>query len=55
MVLLMNFGEEDFSIERGIRIAQLVIQKYETIEWNKVDSLDYTSRLSGGYGSTGIR
>jgi dUTP pyrophosphatase len=54
-VLLINLGEEDFLIERGMRVAQLVIQKYETIDWNVVDSLDETCRSDGGYGSTGIK
>jgi dUTP pyrophosphatase len=54
-VLLINLGEEDFSLERGMRIAQLVIQKYETIGWNVVDSLDETCRSEGGYGSTGVK
>ncbi|MDR2780854.1 MAG: dUTP diphosphatase [Holosporaceae bacterium] len=53
-VLLINFGNEDFLVERGMRIAQLVIQKYETISWNVVDSLDCTCRSDGGYGSTGV-
>lgn len=54
-VLLINFSSENFTIERGMRIAQVVFQKYETIEWNQVDSLDETKRAEGGYGSTGIR
>ncbi|MDR0968801.1 MAG: dUTP diphosphatase [Holosporaceae bacterium] len=54
-VLLINLGGEDFAIERGMRIAQLVIQKYEKIDWNVVDSLDETCRSEGGYGSTGVK
>jgi len=53
-VLLMNLGENDFMVERGMRIAQLVIQKCERINWNVVESLDETRRSGGGYGSTGI-
>ncbi len=54
-VLLINLGSEDFVVERGMRIAQLVVKKYEKIEWNEVKSLDDTSRAGGGYGSTGIK
>ena len=54
-VLLINLGNDDFVLERGMRIAQLVIQKYETISWDVVDSLDETYRSSGGYGSTGVK
>ncbi|MDR2158397.1 MAG: dUTP diphosphatase [Holosporaceae bacterium] len=54
-VLLINLGEDDFLIENGMRIAQLVIQKCETIDWNVVNSLDETGRSKGGYGSTGVK
>lgn len=54
-VILANFGQESFVIERGMRIAQLVIAKHETIEWQPVDSLDSTQRNEGGFGSTGVR
>ncbi|MDR2724143.1 MAG: dUTP diphosphatase [Holosporaceae bacterium] len=54
-VLLINLGDENFLLERGMRIAQVVIQKYETISWNVVDSLDETDRSCGGYGSTGVK
>ena len=54
-VLLINFGRDDFIIERGMRIAQLVIHKYEHVNLVKVDELDATERLTGGYGSTGIK
>lgn len=53
--LLINLGSENFVIERGMRISQLVLQKYETVEWNCVDSLDDTLRSEGGYGSTGVK
>jgi dUTP pyrophosphatase len=53
-VLLINLGEEDFTLERGFRIAQLVVQKYEKIAFNVVEFLDDTERAAGGYGSTGI-
>lgn len=53
MVLLINLGKEVVSIQDGDRIAQLVLQKVEQIDWNLVDSLDNTERGSGGFGSTG--
>ena len=52
-IILANFGKEDFNIENGMRIAQLVINKYEKIDWQEVDSLDNTRRGDGGFGSTG--
>ena len=52
-VILANFGKEHFHIENGDRIAQLVIARYEKIEWEHVDSLDETERGEGGFGSTG--
>lgn len=52
-VLIVNLGQEDFVVEPGMRIAQMVIAKYEKIGWDQVDSLDETSRGGGGFGSTG--
>jgi dUTP pyrophosphatase len=54
IILLINFGADDFVVERGLRIAQLVIHKYERVTLKVVDSLDSTVRSSGGYGSTGM-
>ena len=55
-ILLINLGENDFVVERGMRIAQMVIQKYEKATLIATDSLDLnTSRSSGGYGSTGVK
>ncbi len=54
-VLLINLGNEDFLVERGMRIAQLVVEEYEKVQWSVVESLDDTSRSGGGYGSTGIK
>lgn len=54
-VLLINLGSEDFIIERGARIAQMIIQKYEKAVFSVVDELDETDRSSGGYGSTGVK
>lgn len=53
-VLLINHGSEDFTIQRGDRIAQLVIAKVEMIEFKEVDDLPESIRGAGGYGSTGI-
>ena len=54
-VILINLGEEDFTIRRGDRIAQLVIAPVTRAEWNEVESLDETARGAGGFGSTGGR
>lgn len=55
-VLLVNTDPgEPFEIHRGDRIAQLVIQKVEYVEWQEVDELDSTSRDTFGFGSTGRR
>lgn len=51
---LINLGEEDYFINNGDRIAQLVICKYERVIWNEVRELKDTSRDTGGFGSTGI-
>lgn len=53
-VILANFGQDDFTINNGDRIAQLVIARYEHVEWDFVDTLDETDRGAGGFGSTGI-
>lgn len=53
-VILANFSSEPFTIERGFRIAQLVVAKHEHVEWNVVDSLETTTRGEGGFGSTGV-
>ena len=55
-VLLINFGEETFTIERGMRIAQLVITKLETISWCEVvahNDIEKLYRNEAGFGSTG--
>ncbi len=53
-VLMINLGSDDFTIEPGMRIAQLVISKYETVTWREVDALNQTIRGQGGMGSTGV-
>jgi len=52
-VLAINLSQEAFTIEPGMRIAQMVVAEYETIGWNEVDVLDETDRGVGGYGSSG--
>lgn len=52
-VILANLGTENFTIERGMRIAQMVIAKHEQVEWKVVEDLDETERGAGGFGSTG--
>lgn len=52
-VILINLSNEKFVINPGDRIAQLVVSKYERIEWKEVRELDETERGSGGFGSTG--
>lgn len=52
-VIMVNLSDEDFMIEDGERIAQMVIAKYEKAEWAEVTTLDETERGSGGFGHTG--
>ena len=52
-VILVNLSTEDFVIEDGERIAQMVIAQYEQAEWQDVDVLDDTERGAGGFGHTG--
>lgn len=52
-VILINHGEEDFTIRRGERIGQLVIAPVVQAVWAEVESLDETARGAGGFGSTG--
>jgi len=51
-VILVNLSAEDFTIKDGDRIAQMVLAKYETAEWQSADSLSETTRGAGGFGST---
>lgn len=55
MVLLVNFSQEDFVINEGERIAQMVIAKHEQGEFVEVENLDETERGTGGYGHTGVK
>ena len=54
-VILVNLSNQDFIIENGERIAQLVIAKHERAEWIDVNELTETSRGDGGFGSTGVK
>jgi dUTP pyrophosphatase len=54
-VILVNLSSEEFIIEDGERIAQMVIAKHEQANWIEVDILDETERGSGGFGSTGVK
>lgn len=52
-VILINHGSTNFIIHTGDRIAQMVINKYEKVEWIETDKLDDTERGDGGFGHTG--
>ena len=52
-VLLINHGQEDFTVSRGMRIAQMVVAPVTRIAWRETDRLPDTSRGAGGFGSTG--
>ncbi len=54
-VILVNLSNENFTIENGERIAQLVIAKHERAEWIQVEELSETVRGEGGFGSTGTK
>lgn len=54
-VILVNLSNEDFIVEDGERVAQLVIAMHERAEWNEVEALTDTARGAGGFGSTGVK
>ena len=54
-VILVNLSAEEFVIEDGERIAQMVIAKHEQADWVEVETLDETERGAGGFGSTGVK
>tara|TARA_R110002110_G_scaffold99017_3_gene253425 strand:+ start:194 stop:628 length:435 start_codon:yes stop_codon:yes gene_type:complete len=54
-VILVNLSNEEFTINNGERIAQLVVAKHERAEWEEVETLSDTDRGSGGFGSTGTK
>jgi len=51
-VILINLGDDDFTIRRGDRIAQLILARTEKLEWEPCETLDDTERGAGGFGST---
>lgn len=53
-VLVINLGQEAFTIEPDMRIAQILISRYEKVTWNETNELSETTRGAGGFGSTGI-
>lgn len=54
-VILVNLGKEPFRIERGMRIAQMIIARHARAAWREVATLDETARGAGGFGSTGVQ
>ena len=54
-VLLVNLSNENFTVNNGERIAQMVIARHETIEWYTVAELHETKRGAGGFGHTGTK
>ncbi|PIX32475.1 MAG: dUTP diphosphatase [Bacteroidetes bacterium CG_4_10_14_3_um_filter_31_20] len=52
-VILVNLSSENFTIENGERICQMVVEKHETVEWENVNVLEETQRGEGGFGHTG--
>jgi dUTP pyrophosphatase len=53
-VILVNLSNEEFIVNDGERIAQLIIAKHERVNWKEVEILSETERGSGGFGSTGV-
>ena len=54
-VILVNLSSDDFVIERGERIAQMVLARHERMEWEESGSLEESARGAGGFGSTGVK
>ena len=54
-VILINHGDKDFIVTRGMRIAQLIVAPYTRAVWEAVDTLDESERGAGGFGSTGVK
>ena len=54
-VILVNLSNEDFVVEDGERVAQMVIAKHEQTSWEEVEELIETERGAGGFGSTGLK
>ena len=54
-VILVNLSSDDFIVENGERIAQMIIAKHERINWNTVEDLEHSERGVHGFGSTGVK
>ena len=54
-VILVNLSNQDFIVQNGERIAQLIIAKHERANWSEVQELSQTDRGEGGFGSTGVK
>ncbi len=54
-IILINLSQEDFVIEDGERVAQMIIARYEQIRWRPVEVLDETERGAGGFGHSGVK
>jgi len=54
-VILVNLSAEEFIIENGERVAQMVIAKHEQANWVEVETLEVSERGAGGFGSTGVK
>lgn len=54
-VILVNLSQEDFVVEDGERIAQLVVARYEQAQWEEVEVLSETERGTGGFGHSGVK
>ena len=53
-IFMINLGQEAFTIEPDMRVAQLLVSRYEKVEWEAADALTETARGDGGFGSTGF-
>ncbi|MDE7403294.1 MAG: dUTP diphosphatase [Muribaculaceae bacterium] len=54
-IILVNLGQEDFTVNDGDRICQMVIKQYSHVKWEEVKELDHTKREDGGFGHTGTK
>jgi len=54
-VLLVNLSSQDFLVEDGERVAQMVVAEFKQITWNESEELENTDRGAGGFGSTGVK
>lgn len=52
-VITLNSSNEAFTVEPGMRLAQMVVTRYDTVDWSEVGELDETARGAGAFGSTG--